>query len=60
MNAPYGGVSGGDQVQELSEEEWRARTSIRGSASIIDISNAGATRFIIARGSQTLNKPLFK
>ena len=60
MNAPYGGVSGGDQVQELSEEEWRARTSIRGSASIIDISNAGATKFIIARGSQTLNKPLFK
>ena len=60
MNAPYGGVHGGDQVQELSEEEWRARTSIRGSASIIDISNAGATKFIIARGSQTLNKPLFK
>lgn len=60
MRARFESHMESEQVQELSDEEWRARTSIRGSGAIIDISNAGATKLIYARSQQTLNKPLFK
>jgi hypothetical protein len=59
MRASYG-KSKDDVVEELSEAEWAARTSIRGDAiGVIDVSNAGPTKVIKSRKGGTLNKPLF-
>lgn len=62
MKASYGASNKeitGDQVQELTPEEWAARTSLRGNGSIIDTRNAGPNKIILARGGQSLNKTLF-
>lgn len=62
MKAAYGGSNEleDNKVQELTPEEWAARTSIRGNGSIIDTRNAGPNKIILAKAGQTLNKILFK
>ena len=49
-----------EETEELTEAQWKLRTSKRAGADTIDNKSAGATRYVVTKNGQSLSKNFHK